>query len=282
MASTLAATALVPLFQAGSLAGIWRGNDLLQPPAAALPGVASGCMPGCTPSGFAALDAELPGGGWPRGQLTELLLEQPGIGELGLLMPALAATQRTCVWVLPHAGAGICEGIPYAPALEQAGIDPSRHIFVRPASAREGAWALEQSLRAKGLGVVLGWLPRSPGPDADFRILRRLHLLAQRCDAPVFVLRPADVAGAPSPAPLRLALAHDNEHLQVRVLKRRGRPLLEPVALQVHQHRWAPSPGSSPGRKWAQHPDGRRTSLLQRFSSLMGGNPPRWAGAFPD
>lgn len=30
------------------------------------------------PSGFAALDAQLPGGGWPRRALTELLLPHPG------------------------------------------------------------------------------------------------------------------------------------------------------------------------------------------------------------
>lgn len=43
-----------------------------------------------TPTGFDALDAQLPGGGWPHGVLTELLLAQPGIGELRLLAPALA------------------------------------------------------------------------------------------------------------------------------------------------------------------------------------------------
>ncbi|MCB1995213.1 MAG: hypothetical protein KDG57_04905, partial [Rhodoferax sp.] len=45
-------------------------------------------------TGFAALDAELPGGGWPGGLLTELLLPQPGVGEWRLLAPALAALQR--------------------------------------------------------------------------------------------------------------------------------------------------------------------------------------------
>ena len=45
----------------------------------------------CTASGFALLDAQLPGGGWPHGVLTELLLAQPGIGELRLLAPTLAA-----------------------------------------------------------------------------------------------------------------------------------------------------------------------------------------------
>jgi protein ImuA len=45
-------------------------------------------------SGHAALDAQLPGGGWPVGALTELLLPHPGVGELRLLAPALAALQR--------------------------------------------------------------------------------------------------------------------------------------------------------------------------------------------
>ncbi len=45
-------------------------------------------------SGFAELDRELPGGGWPQGQLTELLLDAAGIGELSLLAPALAQLAR--------------------------------------------------------------------------------------------------------------------------------------------------------------------------------------------
>src|SRR5438067_15569 len=36
------------------------------------------------PTGFAALDAELPGGGWPRQGLTEILADEAGIGGLGL------------------------------------------------------------------------------------------------------------------------------------------------------------------------------------------------------
>ena len=44
---------------------------------------------GVLSSGFAALDAELPGGGWPAGSLTELLLGSPGLGEWRLLAPVL-------------------------------------------------------------------------------------------------------------------------------------------------------------------------------------------------
>ena len=55
--------------------GIWRGNQRAQTVEDALP------------TGFAALDELLPGGGWPRGALTELLIGRQGIGELRLLMP---------------------------------------------------------------------------------------------------------------------------------------------------------------------------------------------------
>ena len=64
------------------------------------------------PSGFAALDAELPGGGWPRQGLIELLVDQAGIGELGILIAVLArltsAGKHAVLVALPY--------LPYAPA----------------------------------------------------------------------------------------------------------------------------------------------------------------------
>lgn len=54
---------------------VWRGDRLAEPEAPGLP------------TGHSRLDAVLPGGGWPRGALTEFLLPHPGVGELGLLLP---------------------------------------------------------------------------------------------------------------------------------------------------------------------------------------------------
>src|SRR5579875_332479 len=56
------------------------------------------------PTGFSALDAALPGGGWPQVGLVEILISRLGVGELYLLLPALASiTQRAqarwCAWV---------------------------------------------------------------------------------------------------------------------------------------------------------------------------------------
>ena len=235
---------LIPLLRAAGAAAapsLWHADDLAHAASSAE----------CAPSGFDCLDAELPGGGWPAGQLVELLHDDPGIGELRLLAPALSAQARAgraCVWVLPcECGAGandpLKQALPYPPALAEAGIDPSCSIFVRPAVAREAWWAIEQSLRASHLGALIGWLPTSSA-GADFRALRRLHLLAQRHRALVFAIRPGRCADAPSPAVLRLQLAGDDQQLAVRILKRRGRPLLEPVALQVYPARWNRSAAS--------------------------------------
>src|SRR3546814_1948070 len=57
---------------------LWRASQLAR-------------MPGrCVDTGFPALSAQLPGGGWPLGNLIELLIQQPGIGEMQLLRPALS------------------------------------------------------------------------------------------------------------------------------------------------------------------------------------------------
>jgi hypothetical protein len=231
-----AATNPIPLPRTDltAVSGVWHADD---------PALAATAAE-CAPSGFVALDAELPGGGWPHGQLVELLYDDPGIGELSLLAPALAAQAcagRTCVWILPcergpQADDPMQQALPYPPALAEAGIDPSCSIFVRPAVAREAWWAVEQCLRAAHLGALIGWLPTS-GASADFRALRRLHLLAQRHRALVFAMRPSRCADTPSPAVLRLQLACDHgphRKLAVKILKRRGRPLMEPVALQLH------------------------------------------------
>lgn len=230
-----AATAIASLLTGVEATRVWRADDLSQSNSA-----------GFVSSGSAELDVELPGGGWPQGALTEFLVDMPGCGELSLLAPALAqvtAAGRPCVWALPceppasrHAAAADAP-LPYAPALAAAGIDLNRSIFVQPATPRESLWALEQSLRTPHVGALIGWLPAGHG-EADFRALRRLHLLAGHHLALVFVLRASFTASAPSPAALRLQLACRDGRLDVTLLKRRGRPLLEPLALQVHPDRW--------------------------------------------
>jgi hypothetical protein len=138
--------------------GIWRGNQRAQTAAAALS------------TGYAALDELLPGGGWPRGALTELLIERQGIGELRLLTPALARLSQAdgwLAWVAPPY-------VPYAAALAAAGIDLKRLVVAKPPSEADAWWTAEQALRSGACGALLAWLRA-----ADERRMRRLQLAAE-------------------------------------------------------------------------------------------------------
>ncbi len=193
---------------------IWRGDALSR---AGAPTV---------PSGFSGLDAELPGGGWPAGALTEILPVHEGIGELRLFGPVLAALSQRGLWLAwiapPH--------LPYAPALSAAGIDTAKLVIVHTTSAKETLWATEQALRSNACGAVLAWLPKVKCA-AKYAELRRLQIAAEGGRAPAFLFRLPETAGESSPAPLRIALGTADGGLAVRVFKRRGAPLSSPVLL---------------------------------------------------
>jgi hypothetical protein len=189
---------------------LWRARERA--------GVASSATKGL-PTGYAALDHCLPGGGWPQQGLIEILADQPGIGELRLLMPVLArlcgearhgqtGTGGWVTWVSPPHQ-------PYAPALAAWGIDLARILIVRAGTATE--WAMDQALRSEGCSAVLGWAnPRDP------QSLRRLQLAAEQSRSLAVLFRPLGAGLSSSPAVLRLALLGAGEGLQVRIVKSRG------------------------------------------------------------
>ena len=198
---------------------IWRGRELSR--------VASASVP----TGFAALDAELPGGGWPTAALTEILPAHAGIGELRILgsaLAALSAQKRTLVWIAPP-------HLPYAPALAAAGIDLAHIIIVTTRSPRETLWATEQALRSHACGALLAW----PG-SIKYSELRRLQLAAEGNAVLAVLFRPPQAAAETSCAALRLGLGTSRGELAVRILKRRGAALNAPILLH--------SPAVIPGR----------------------------------
>jgi len=218
---------------------VWRGNSL----AGSLPAV---------PTGFPDLDAVLPGGGWPCGGLTELLAPARGIGELGLLMPALA--RLTCagkrvVWLAPP-------HLPYAPALAAAGIDLPHLALVRAAGRRDALWAAEQALRAGSCHALLAWLPGLGYPH-----LRRLAVAAEAGRAFLALFRTPEAASESSPAWLRLALEPLEAGLRVQVLKRRGAPLAAPLLLPVKRPFHALGRAALPGPRERNARAARRMGL---------------------
>jgi len=190
---------------------IWRGD--------ALPGLPAGTIP----SGHAGLDTELPGGGWPRGNLTEILADRSGIGEISLLLPALAKLSgeggRLALVAPPW--------LPHAPAWAAAGVAPECLLVIRP--GKQAAWCIEQLLKSGGFAALLAW----PDAGIDARALRRLQVAAEGQGTFAVLCRPADVASVPSPAPLRLALTSVGGGLTLRILKRRGRPASRPLVIEL-------------------------------------------------
>jgi protein ImuA len=194
------------------LPGVWRGGELEH---AARPVVATG---------HAALDRELPGGGWPTGTLTEVLHDTVGIGEVSFLAGALArasADERLIAWIdPPH--------LPYAPALAQAGIALQRCLVVRPAHRDDALWAAEQALRSGACGAVLFWLAHD-----EYAWLRRLQMAAEAGRAMAVLFRSTAAERLSTPAHLRVALAREAGALRIRIPKRRGPPLVSPITLAI-------------------------------------------------
>ena len=203
---------------------LWRGHQLGRDGESVMP------------SGFGALDVQLPGGGWPRRALSELLLLRPGVGEIRLLSPCLTAVQRAGRLVMLFDPPSALS----AGALAQLGFDVEALLIIDTQARRnpntnstnstDSLWALEQALKSGYVGAVLAWLP----PRVPAQRLRRLQLAAHSHDGPAFLLREMSAAQCPSAAPLRLGLhPHGADVLAVRVLKRRGPPLEAPLQLAL-------------------------------------------------
>jgi cell division inhibitor SulA/protein ImuA len=178
------------------------------------------------PTGFAVLDWALPGQGWPRAGLIEILISRIGVGELYLLLPALTAltrrvSARWCAWIAPPFE-------PYAPALAAQGVALDRMFIARGSSP---LWAFEQSLISGACEVVLGWAPRvarraplrAPAREPmRERDIRRLQLAAEKGRTLGVLFRPRQAANESSSAMLRMMVEPMEQGIRVTLLKSRG------------------------------------------------------------
>ncbi|GIX23321.1 MULTISPECIES: translesion DNA synthesis-associated protein ImuA [Caldimonas] len=196
-------------------AAVWQGD--------ALPGAHE--LPVC-PTGFAALDAVLPGGGWPVQGLSEILLPAWGLAECRLTAPALSRVLadegpgKAVLFIGPPAP-------PHAPGWRAAGLNADSMIWVNVVQPEQRLWAAAQALHCAEVAAVLLWLPVQRGQVAGLRRLQVRSLQGQRL---VFVFRPLAVQVEASPAPLRLAVQASRPlSLVLRLLKRRGPPHDRPI-----------------------------------------------------
>ena len=181
---------------------VWRGTEL----GSAVTKVLS--------SGFATLDAELPGAGWPCHSLTEILQPQPTVTEWRLLAPAIrqvVASGLQVVIVGPPK-------TPHLPGLRFAGLDERHLVWIQAQTPSERLWVTEQLVKANSAGLLVSWLPQARQEQ-----IRRLQVCASACDGPVFLCRPATAEFEPSAAPLRVQVRFGVDwQLHVHLLKRKG------------------------------------------------------------
>jgi protein ImuA len=182
------------------LANVWRADQLGSWQSAAVS------------TGHDRLDAELPNGGWPTGALVDLMLQQPGIGEMRFLQPAFAriAPHRPIVLVQPPY-------LPQASAWSTWQLPAEQLLWIRAQRSVDALWAAEQVLRNGSCGALVLWQPH-----IRHEALRRLHLAAQSSDMLFWLVRPLAAAQDASPSPLRLCLRPAIGGIDVEIAKRRG------------------------------------------------------------
>jgi protein ImuA len=173
-------------------------------------------------TGYATLSRELPGGGWPRGALVDLLLQQLGIGELRLLAPALVSLGPRPIALLQPPQDPNIHGLSYI------GLRPERLLIVRPRSTSDALWSAEQVLKAGSCAALLMWQQHARTDS-----LRRLHLAARSGETLLFMFRPLAAARDASPAERRLGLRPDAAGLSVEIIKRKGPSAGESLILEL-------------------------------------------------
>lgn len=196
---------------------LWRGRDRYNDQAS-------------IPTGFDSLDAALPSRGWHIGGVTELLVDQEGIGELSLLLPALRHVTADGQWATfinpPH--------VPYAPALGNAGIRPDRLLIIDSQDDANTLWAAEQVLRAGIFASVVVWVNKSTAQKQ-----RRLQLAAETGKTWATVYRPMHTGREHSPVSTRIALSLQGGRLSLDIIKvRSGTPktlCIDPVEFDRSQ-----------------------------------------------
>jgi hypothetical protein len=166
---------------------------------------------------FPVLDSLLPSHGWPQASLIEILTAQEGIGSLRLVLPAIAQLTQTqwAIWVCPPY-------VPYAPALQAAGVVLERLLIVEPDTSEQAdldyvLWVFEQALRFVDCGIAMAWIG-----IAQYDRLRRLQLACEQGQTCGVMFRPESLAIQPSPAVLRLSLTSNADSTSVRILKSQG------------------------------------------------------------
>lgn len=194
-------------------------------------------LPLALPLGFPEIDAALPEGGLPRGELHDIAAA-PGsegtsaAGFAAMLLARLAGKDGVVVWC--RRGRDL-----YGPGLAGLGLDPARVVVVRAGRTAELLWAMEESLRGGAPAAVLCEIAGDIAPVAA----RRLQLAAGRSGVTALLLRPGGtLLSLPATTRWRVLAAASapdgHPRWRVELLRCRGGTDGPRSWLVAHEERW--------------------------------------------
>lgn len=159
--------------------------------------------PGTLPFGIAAVDSML-GGGLLRGSLHEIaapgethLAAATGFAlGLAALGGATRGERRSLFWITEDMALAE-SGAPHGAGLDAFGLAPERLVTVNVAHRRDLLWAMEEALRCRAAGAVIGEMRAG---KIDGVSVRRLSLAAAESGALALLLRAAPPADSSTAA----------------------------------------------------------------------------------
>lgn len=122
----------------------------------------------------------MPGQAFPTGAIHEFISATPAAsaattGFIAALLNTLMKSNPCCIWVNLHRKV-------FPPALKVFGIDPDRVIFIDAGSEKEALWVIEEALKCKAIGAVVGEIK-----ELDFTQSRRLQLAVENSRVTGFI-----------------------------------------------------------------------------------------------
>jgi protein ImuA len=165
----------MPLSKADIIAGLKR--DILS-----LEGIGSGHGSHVLDLGLGMMNHAFPDSCFPLGSVHEFIseTEEAAAATTGFITGILSGLMKVSgvtVWI----GSS---GSLFPPALKAFGIEPDRVIFVDLLKERDSLWAIEESLKCKGLSAVVGEIP-----ELSFTVSRRFQLAVEQSRVTGFILR---------------------------------------------------------------------------------------------
>lgn len=129
-----------------------------------------------------ALLKHMPGCTFPTGSVHEFLsptlaASAATTGFIAALLGILLKDSQACIWVSQHRQV-------FPPALKRFGINPDQVIFIDAIGEKEVLWVIEESLRCKSVGAVIGEIK-----ELDFTQSRRLQLAVENSRVTGFINR---------------------------------------------------------------------------------------------